>query len=1244
MARTSAQNNGDDYPQYGYYRHATIWKEKIYFVCEDDIWECSLKGGLARRFTAGQAEFSFPRVSPDGKHLAFVGKEEGHPEIYVTTIAGGNPTRLTYMHSDAIALTGWSQDSKKVHFTSDARTPFFRSQDAFSVARDGGNPECFNWGHVCTFHIATGPGRKKVVVVGRNNTDPARWKRYKGGTKGEIWIDPTGQGKFNKLVDVEGNSVWPMVIGTRVYFLSDHEGVGNIYSCRFDGKDLRKETNQTEYYVRFPSTDGSKITYTAGGDIYLFDPARRTETKVNVIAPLSTHQTKRKVVEAIEYLEHFSPHPDGHSVGLIARGQPIIMGNWEGPVNQYGDGSRVRYRNLEWLPEGNHFVVINDRDGYEKLELHDCTKEKPPVVLTERGIGRTLSVKVSPCGKMVAMSNHRHELLLVNIRKDEEKKETDKGKSTRAKRMASKAPLANANSTFKILDKSPAERIDDFNWSPDCQWITYSFATHPGLCIIRVVHVATGAIYDITDPVRFDARPCFDPDGKYIYFLGARNFYPVADSMSFAYGFPRVMRPFLVTLRKDIPSPFLPKQKPLARKGTKAQPQEQPQQTEPKQASRIAQLKDAISKLPETKVSGKSKSATAKAGMQKIYKEALKEAFDIVLRELERTGIGTSTRTSTSSAKTAAANSKTGAKTKKAGAVAPNTPPQENQPTVNSASNVEIDFDGITNRILAFPAAEGKYGQIIGVKNRALFTLYPVRGIRPDHSWYDDDQNLAVLMAYDFEDRKQADMYGDVGYMSLALDGQTIYYKTRRGRIRAFDSAEKMPAEGRGPAYPQGSGKDSGFLDLTRAQVIVNPRAEWAQMYDEAWRLQKEQFWVEDMSRINWDQAGKRYQKLLPRVRTRSEVSDLIWELHGELGTSHAYEMGGDYRWAPYYRQGFLGCDCVWNAQKNAYEILQVLKGDSWEPEAASPLGQTGISLQPGDCIYEVNGIAVNEHSPLEELLFNHGGKEVTIAVLRKEKKREKLVVKPLRNERALRYRDWVQKNSAYVHEKTNGEIGYVHIPDMGPYGFAEFHRHYMAEVNRKGLIIDVRYNRGGHVSALLLEKLNRKIVGYDVNRWGPPQPYPPESLAGPMVAITNEFAGSDGDIFSHCFKLYKLGPLVGKRTWGGVIGIYPRHRLVDRTITTQPEFSFWFQDVGWKVENYGVEPDIEVDITPQDYHQGKDPQLDTAINMVAKQLKLKPPSLPEFSDKPDLSHNGKKQVTQRQVIKRPQAKKGRSR
>jgi len=233
----------------------------------------------------------------------------------------------------------------------------------------------------------------------------------------------------------------------------------------------------------------------------------------------------------------------------------------------------------------------------------------------------------------------------------------------------------------------------------------------------------------------------------------------------------------------------------------------------------------------------------------------------------------------------------------------------------------------------------------------------------------------------------------------------------------------------------------------------------------------------------------------------------------------------------------------------------------------------------------------------------------------------KKLVtVTPIADESALRYRDWVEANREYVHQKSKGKVGYIHIPDMGREGLKEFHRYFLSELDFEGLVVDVRYNGGGSVSPLLLEKLARKRIAYDCTRWFGYDPYPSEAPAGSLVCLTNEAAGSDGDIFSHAFKLMKLGKLVGKRTWGGVIGFWPRNWLVDGTITTQPEFSFWFKDVGWGVENYGTDPDIEVDNMPQDYAQGKDPQLDTAIKVVLEDIKKNPPLKPDFSNKPDLA------------------------
>ena len=227
------------------------------------------------------------------------------------------------------------------------------------------------------------------------------------------------------------------------------------------------------------------------------------------------------------------------------------------------------------------------------------------------------------------------------------------------------------------------------------------------------------------------------------------------------------------------------------------------------------------------------------------------------------------------------------------------------------------------------------------------------------------------------------------------------------------------------------------------------------------------------------------------------------------------------------------------------------------------------------------------------------------------------VMVRTIDSEEKAYYRAWVNRNRRQVHEATGGRVGYVHIPDMGASGYAEFHRSYLAEVDRDALIVDVRYNGGGHVSQLILEKLARRRLGYDFSRWGGLDPYPADSVAGPIVALTNEHAGSDGDIFCHSFKMMKLGLVIGKRTWGGVVGISPRHALVDGTVTTQPEFSFWFADVGWSIENYGAEPDIDVDIRPQDYRAGADPQLARAIAEVMAQLVAQPTVMPDLATRP---------------------------
>jgi tricorn protease len=342
-----------------------------------------------------------------------------------------------------------------------------------------------------------------------------------------------------------------------------------------------------------------------------------------------------------------------------------------------------------------------------------------------------------------------------------------------------------------------------------------------------------------------------------------------------------------------------------------------------------------------------------------------------------------------------------------------------------------------------------------------------------------------------------------------------------------------------------------------------------------------------------------------------------MWEMQGELGSSHAYEYGGDYRPEPAHKVAFLGARYTWQPQANGYQITHLIHGDSADPNRTSPLLTPGANIVAGDVLTAINGQPLGPDRPPGSRLLDLADQPVSITILTTNGDTRTVTVKPLSSELPARYREWVDENRRYVHRRTNGQVGYIHIPNMGSHGFAEFHRGYLTEYHRPGLIVDVRYNGGGIVSPLLLEVLNRRRIAYARLRQGHLEPYPYQSPTGPMVALTNEHAGSDGDIFSHAFKLMKLGPLIGVRTWGGVIGINPRYALVDWGTTSQPEDAFWFQDVGLAVENYGTDPDIVVEETPHGMAQGLDEQLERAIEEIQQLVEHFHPLLPDFDERP---------------------------
>jgi tricorn protease len=525
-----------------------------------------------------------------------------------------------------------------------------------------------------------------------------------------------------------------------------------------------------------------------------------------------------------------------------------------------------------------------------------------------------------------------------------------------------------------------------------------------------------------------------------------------------------------------------------------------------------------------------------------------------------------------------------------------------------------IDFEGIEDRIQEFPVPEARYDRLVAIKNKLFYSELPVEGALG--RGLQSERPASRLHVYDLEALKAEVFAEGVASFTVSRDGKTMAYRSQ-GRVRVVKTGAKPDARNpAGDPKDARAGRAHGFVDLDRIRLSIVPQAEWRQMYREMWRLQRDHFWTSDLSQVDWQEAHDRYLPILARVATRGELSDLAWELQGELGTSHAYEMGGDLRSPPAYQVGKLGADLRHDGEH--WVIARVVHGDSWDRQQDSPLNALGVNVVAGDRLLAIDDQRLDAHTAPGQLLVHKAGVDVALQVQTPGAPRSRrVVVRPLWSDAALRYRAWVEGNRTLVHERSAGRVGYVHVPDMGPRGFAEFYRYFVNESYRGGLVVDVRFNGGGHVSQLLLEKLARKRLGYSVSHHLQPVPRPSYAVEGPIVCLTNEHAASDGDIFSHSFKMLGLGPLIGKRTWGGVVGIDGRNSLVDGTLVTQPEYSTWFYDVGFGIENRGTEPDVEVDERPQDYRRGVDVQLETAVATALAGLAATPARVPDFSQRP---------------------------
>jgi len=519
---------------------------------------------------------------------------------------------------------------------------------------------------------------------------------------------------------------------------------------------------------------------------------------------------------------------------------------------------------------------------------------------------------------------------------------------------------------------------------------------------------------------------------------------------------------------------------------------------------------------------------------------------------------------------------------------------------------VRIDFGNLQNRIIALPLPARSYSNLTTGRAGIIYLVEAGGGGRGGPGG-----GGATLVRYDLKARKSENLASGVASFDLSANGDKMLLRMggggggRGGR----GAAAGTPA---GPQYvivpanaPVKPGE--GALKLADVEVNVDPIAEWKQMYHEVWRIERSYFYDPNLHGVNVADEEKEYEKYLDSLSSRNDLNYIFHDMLGYMTVGHLRGGGGNIPAAKTIPGGLLGAD--YEIANGRYRIRKIYSGESWNPQLQGPLAAPGLNVAQGDYLLAVNGEDLKGADDVNRLLENTAGKHVVIRIGRDPSGADfrEITVIPVASEQQLRHAEWVENNRRKVDELSGGKLAYVYMPDTGQGGLTSFTRYYFAQVDKQGLVLDERFNSGGQVADYVIEVLNRHLLGWWSPRYGAIYRSPAAAILGPKVMIINEFAGSGGDAMPWMFHHTNTGILVGKRTWGGLVGISQYPNLMDGGTVTSPNFGFFNPEGQWDVENKGVKPDVEVDLDPKDVHDGRDPQLERAVAVAMEQLKEHP-------------------------------------
>jgi tricorn protease len=493
---------------------------------------------------------------------------------------------------------------------------------------------------------------------------------------------------------------------------------------------------------------------------------------------------------------------------------------------------------------------------------------------------------------------------------------------------------------------------------------------------------------------------------------------------------------------------------------------------------------------------------------------------------------------------------------------------------------VSIDFDGIESRVVALQSEGGNYDNLTAVAQGPVYV-----------SGQEDD---AKVMLFDLEKEEEELVLEGVQGFSLSGDGKKILYSADGDLGIADLEPEQDASEGR--------------LELDDMELLVDPRVEWRQMYVDGWRILRDWFYDPNMHGQDWDEIRRKYEPLVQHIAHRADLDYIFGEIAGEMNAGHIYVQSGDQPAVERRNGGLLGAE--FERDNGFYRVSKIFRGEAWQTAFYSPLDAPGVDVSVGDYIVAINGISTAGAQNFYQLLENTGGDIVTLTVNDRPRERgaRDVMVRTITSETQLRYLDWVEDRARRVAELSDGRIGYVHLPNTAVDGNRELFKRFMPQMNKDALIIDARYNGGGFIPDRMIELVSRRPLNYWKRRGLEPQATPAFSHTGPKATLINGYSSSGGDAFPYYFKKLGLGPLIGTRTWGGLIGISGNPSLADGGSILASTFRFMDTDNEWAVENEGVSPDIEVVDRPELVAAGEDPTLEAAVRYLLAELEKTPP------------------------------------